>query len=76
MICTASGVLLYHLVTDSYPVQAATLNDLEEAHRAGRGVRLRDARPDLPGVFVRVVDRAIAKDPLERHASAASSRPI
>jgi serine/threonine protein kinase len=64
------GVLLYHLVTDSYPVQAATLDDLEEAHRAGRGVRLRDARPDLPGVFVRVVDRAIAKDPLERHASA------
>jgi TolB-like protein/Tfp pilus assembly protein PilF/tRNA A-37 threonylcarbamoyl transferase component Bud32 len=64
------GVLLYHLVTGSFPVRAATLDQLESAHAAGRAVRLRDARPDLPTVFVSVVDRAIAADPDQRYLSA------
>jgi TolB-like protein/Tfp pilus assembly protein PilF len=64
------GVLLYRLVTGEFPVRAASLDELEAAHRAHRVVRLRDARPDLPAAFVRVIDRAIAADPAERYGTA------
>jgi tRNA A-37 threonylcarbamoyl transferase component Bud32/tetratricopeptide (TPR) repeat protein len=64
------GVLLYRLVTASFPVRAATMPGLVEGHKNGLGVRLRDARADLPTAFVRVVDRAIARDPSQRYASA------
>src|SRR3989442_5084427 len=64
------GVLLYHLVTGSFPVRAATIDELKAAHARRERTRLRDARPDLPTAFVHVVDRAIASDPSERYASA------
>lgn len=64
------GVLLYHLVTRSYPVGGATVGELRDAHLAGRRTRLRDARPDLPAAFVRVVDRALSRTPTDRHVSA------
>jgi len=64
------GVLVYHLVTGSFPVRATTLDELEAAHAAGARVRLRDARADLPAGFVRVVDRAIAADPSTRFETA------
>jgi serine/threonine-protein kinase len=64
------GVLLYHLVTGSFPVKAATIDGLQTAHAKGEFVRLRDARADLPTAFVRVVDRAIAPEPAARYHSA------
>ena len=64
------GVLLYRLVTGSFPVRAATLDELRSAHAGPRGTRLRDARADLPTAFVRVIDRAIASDPDVRYATA------
>ena len=64
------GVLLYHLVTGSFPVKAATIDRLQAAHASGAGVRLRDARADLPTAFVRVIDRAIAAEPSKRYQSA------
>jgi eukaryotic-like serine/threonine-protein kinase len=64
------GVLLYHLVTGSFPVPAATVDELRNAQMRGTQVRLRDARADLPTAFVRVVDRAIARDPSRRYATA------
>lgn len=64
------GVLLYHLVTASFPVRATTIDELRDGHAKGKGVRLRDARADLPTAFVRVVDRATAKDPARRYESA------
>ncbi len=63
------GVLLYHLVTGGYPVVAASLGELKEAHQRGRR-RLHDARPDLPDAFIQAIDRALAPNPAERHASA------
>ena len=63
------GVLLYHLVTGGYPVVAASLGELKDAHQRGRR-RLHDARPDLPDAFVQAIDRALAPNPAERHASA------
>jgi serine/threonine-protein kinase len=64
------GVLLYHLVTGSFPVRAASLDELRVAHAAGMRVRLADARPDLSPAFVRAVDRAIAPGAMHRYASA------
>jgi serine/threonine-protein kinase len=64
------GVLLYHLVTGSYPVEAATLAALKEKHRTREMRLLRDARSDLPEAFVNVVERALARDPAERFATA------
>ena len=64
------GVLLYRLVTGSFPVRAATVDELEARHAEGALVHLRDMRADLPSQFVRVVDRAIAAEPAKRYQSA------
>jgi serine/threonine-protein kinase len=63
------GVLLYHLVTDAYPVEGRTRAELERAHRNGERKFLRDARPDLPDDFVYAVERALSVDPQERYAT-------
>src|SRR5882762_10602711 len=64
------GVLLYHLVTSSFPVWAKTVEELKDKHRHAAPIHLRDARADLPTVFVAVVDRAIAKNPADRYLTA------
>src|SRR5207253_1853162 len=64
------GVLLYHLVTGTFPVRATTIDELTAGHASGRAVRLRDARADLPTKFVQVIDRATSNDPQRRYASA------
>jgi serine/threonine-protein kinase len=66
----AAGVLLYHLVTGGFPVEAGSLAALVEAHRRGDRRRLRDERPDLPESFIAIVERAIDPDPAKRYASA------
>jgi serine/threonine-protein kinase len=64
------GVLLYHLVTGSYPVQASSLGELQAKHSRREMRLLRDERSDLPEAFVNVVERALAWDPEERFATA------
>jgi eukaryotic-like serine/threonine-protein kinase len=64
------GVLLYHLVTNDYPLHGQTPAELIEARRQGRVRRLRDAAPALPSWFVRAVERAIAPNPQDRFATA------
>jgi len=64
------GVLLYHLVTTTYPVNAASLEELRWAHAGGTRTRLADVRPDLDPAFVRVVERGIAVTPADRFQSA------
>ena len=64
------GVLLFYLVTGSYPVQGHSVDELRAAHREGRRQRLRDARPDLPELFINSVERALEADPAARHRSA------
>jgi len=64
------GVLLYHLVTGSFPVWAKTVEELKQKHARSEAIRLRDARADVPTVFVAVVDRAIAKNPANRYKTA------
>ncbi len=64
------GVLLFHLVTASHPVQGATMTEIRAAHERLERQRLRDLRPDVPSEFVRIVERAIAADPAARYATA------
>jgi eukaryotic-like serine/threonine-protein kinase len=64
------GVLLYHLVTGAYPLSGSSRFEIQRAHSEGRIRRLRDARPDLPEDFVRVVETALASDPRQRYQTA------
>ena len=70
------GVLLYHLVTGSFPVPATASTSCASAHERGTSVRLRDARADLPTAFVRVVDRATSRDPNAATRAPARSKRI
>ncbi|MEN3339107.1 MAG: eukaryotic-like serine/threonine-protein kinase [Acidobacteriota bacterium] len=63
------GVLLYHLVSGSYPVQGTSFAELADAHARGVRKLLRDARPELPAAFLDVVERALEPDPEKRFTS-------
>jgi eukaryotic-like serine/threonine-protein kinase len=65
------GVLLYFLVTGSYPVEGDSRTEIKRLHdRSDRRKPLRDVRPDLPDGFIRVVERATAERPEDRYGSA------
>ncbi|HEX5044395.1 MAG TPA: protein kinase [Candidatus Polarisedimenticolaceae bacterium] len=66
------GVLLFHLVTGTFPHVASTVDELREAHRRGTPQALAALRPELPPAFVRVVEKAMSRDPAARFESAAS----
>ena len=63
-------MLLYYLVSGSYPVEGRTPIEIVTAHEAGTRHLLVDRRPDLPPNFIHVVERAIAPDPARRYQSA------
>ena len=66
------GVILYHLLTHSYPVRADSLRELRRAHgRAERG-DLRRARPDVPPKVARIIERALTPEPADRYSTARS----
>ena len=64
------GVLLYHLVTGSYPVQARTVREVRRAHERGERTAVQTARPDVPPKLARVIERAIDHRPERRYQSA------
>jgi len=65
------GVLLYFLVTGSYPIEGDSRTEIRRQHdRSDHRRSLRDVRPDLPDGFIRVVERAIAEDADQRYGSA------
>jgi eukaryotic-like serine/threonine-protein kinase len=64
------GVLIYHLVTARYPIDAASFEAIELAHRRHEIRSLRDARPDLPSSFVSVIERALSPVTGERYQTA------
>jgi len=65
----AVGVLLFYLVTGTFPVTARSMEELAQAHRQRDRRSLRDLRPDAPQAFVGVVERALESDPLRRFRS-------
>jgi len=66
------GVLLYHLLTGTYPVQATIVSDLRRAHERGDTRPIRSVRPDLPVSLAAAVDRAVDGVPERRYGSAAA----
>jgi len=66
----SAGVLLYHILTRSYPVEAASLSELLERHQRQERRSMRAARPDFPSKLAAVVDRAIDPQPERRYQSA------
>jgi eukaryotic-like serine/threonine-protein kinase len=65
----AVGVLLFFLATGTFPVEANSVEELRRAHEKGSRRRLQDLNPGLPAAFIRVVERALAPDPLDRYES-------
>ena len=63
------GVMLFYLVTGNFPVTAATMEQLRQAHVNRQQRTLRDLRPDVPEAFIRVVERALDSDPSRRFHS-------
>ncbi len=63
------GVMLFYLVTGNFPVTAATMEQLRQAHVNRQRRTLRDLRPDVPEAFIRVVERALDSDPSRRFHS-------
>ncbi len=61
------GVLLFHLVSGSYPVQASTTKDLRLAHERNARVALHTVRSDVPARLARAIERAIDPLPERRH---------
>lgn len=67
------GVLLFHLLTNDYPVNGKSHEEIERQHAAGAPLRrVLERRPDLPPSLADAVDRAIARAPAARHATAAA----
>lgn len=64
------GVLLFYLVTRTFPVFGRSREELRHAHLTGRRRLLSDVRPSLPQPFVKAVERAISPDPEDRYRTA------
>jgi serine/threonine-protein kinase len=69
------GVLLYHLLTGSYPVRAHTLRDLRCAHERGEKTDVRTAQPAVAPKLARIIDRAIEPAPERRYHSVDAMLP-
>ena len=64
------GVLLYYLVTGTFPVEGGTPEEIRLAHMAGRRRPVTERRPDISIDFAQVVERALAPDVSKRYATA------
>jgi hypothetical protein len=64
------GLLLWFALTGRHPFEAQTLAELKEAVEHGPHPTLREVREDVPAALAAVVERAIARNPQERFASA------
>lgn len=65
----ALGVLLFNLLTGTYPVEGAGSAALRRAHVNGVRRTILDVRPDLPERLAHVVNTALAVDPAKRFAT-------
>jgi eukaryotic-like serine/threonine-protein kinase len=61
------GVLLYHMLTGSYPILHRTVEDVRRAHDRSDRVALRTARHDVPRSLTRVIERASDPRPDRRY---------
>jgi eukaryotic-like serine/threonine-protein kinase len=68
------GVVLFRLVTGSYPRLAAPTADLSDTPDPDVPTLLRDLRPDLADAFVAAVEGALAPHPADRPQTAGALR--
>lgn len=61
------GILLFYLVSRDYPVLSTNIPGLKKRHDSGARTSLTDLRPDLPGEFIAVVEKATAVDVSKRY---------
>lgn len=66
----SAGVLLYRLLTGSYPVQGRDLAELRRSHASRQLPDLPYEGTDLPPRMRRILERALDPDPDRRYASA------
>ena len=66
----SAAVLLFHLVTGSFPIDARTLQTVHDAHDQQRYRRLSALRPELPVSFVTAIERALSMRPADRFQTA------
>jgi len=64
------GVLLFHLLTGTFPYTGVDIDDLRDAHANGERKWLRDLRPDLRYELVQTIERALEPDPPRRFVTA------
>jgi serine/threonine-protein kinase len=66
----SAGVLLFHLLTDAYPVRGTNIIEIQSAHSRGERRMLAQAIPGVSRSLADVVDHAMDYDPSKRFASA------
>lgn len=66
----ALGVLTFHMLTGHPPFRGSHIAHIAHAIMHGERPKISDARPDLPLALDAWVERALARDPLHRFASA------
>jgi TolB-like protein/tRNA A-37 threonylcarbamoyl transferase component Bud32 len=64
------GVVLFRLVTGSYPVQGRTVREIRSAHEGGQRTAVQALGPDVPPKLARIIERAIDPRPERRYESA------
>jgi tRNA A-37 threonylcarbamoyl transferase component Bud32 len=64
------GVLLYWMVSNRYPVEAKTLDELVRKHQRGQARTLVDVRPDVAPATAHVIERALAPRAEDRYQTA------
>jgi sugar lactone lactonase YvrE len=64
------GVLLFWLLTGTYPVVGRSLRDIGDAHRAGVRTWVSAARPDVRSDLANAIDRALSVCPADRFRDA------
>ena len=64
------GVLLFHLLSGSYPVPGRSTADVRRAHEENARISLRTARGDVPASLMTVIDRALDPNADRRHRRA------
>ncbi len=66
----SAGVLLFHLLTGSYPVKGASLGEVGAAHASRQRLSFEARGPAVSGPLASTIGRAIDPDPSKRYGSA------
>jgi TolB-like protein/Tfp pilus assembly protein PilF len=64
------GVVVFHLITGTYPVHAKSIEELKAAHAGGNRITVLQAAPRTAKPLARIVDRALSPDPSLRFGNA------